>query len=240
MPRRSRAHAELQLTVDIVILTIRSGELRLLLVQRGNEPYVGEMALPGGFVDLDEGIDEAALRELSEETGIDGSRLHLEQLRTYGEPGRDPRGRVVSVAYLAIAPDLPEPQADTDAVAAAWLPANGVLDGRLRLAFDHERIVRDAIERARGRLEYTSLAAAFCDEPFTIADLRRVYEVVWNLSLDPGNFSRKVTRTEGFVVPTGEQRVGDSGRPPALYRRGEAVILYPPMLRGSVTAGRRN
>ena len=234
MPPRSRAHAGLRLTADIVILTIRGDQLHLLLVQRGNEPFLGRKALPGGFVRSGEGVDGAALRELREETHIDGTRLHLEQLRTYGEPDRDPRGRVVTVAYLAIAPDLPEPLAGSDAASAAWLPADDVLDGKLSLAFDHNDIVRDAVERARAKLEYTSLATAFCEDPFTIADLRRVYEVVWDTQLDPGNFSRKVTRTEGFVIPTGEQRTGDTGRPPALYRRGAAVTLYPPILRGSI------
>jgi 8-oxo-dGTP diphosphatase len=233
-----RVHANLQLTVDIVVLTIRAGQLRLLLVERGNEPYAGALALPGGFVDLEESLEAAALRELREETHIDGAPLHLEQLRTYGEPHRDPRARVVTVAYLAIAPDLPDPRADTDAVHAEWTPVGDVLRGRRRLAFDHDEIVRDAVERARGKLEYTSLATAFCQEPFTIADLRKVYEVVWDTTLDPGNFSRKVTRTDGFVIATGDHRVGDNGRPPALYRRGEAVTLYPPMLRESIPVGR--
>src|SRR5262245_52716644 len=108
MPRRAREHAQLRLTADLVLLTIREGELYLLLIERGNEPYVGQLALPGGFVSVDESVDGAALRELKEETGIDGGPLHLEQVQTYSDPNRDPRGRVVTVAFLAIAPNLPE------------------------------------------------------------------------------------------------------------------------------------
>jgi 8-oxo-dGTP diphosphatase len=238
MPRGSGAHAQLRLTADLVILTIRDGDLQLLLIKRGNDPFRGIWALPGGFVSENEPVDRTALRELREETGIAGESLHLEQIRTYGEPGRDPRGRVVTVAYLGIAPDLPEPRAGTDATHAAWLPVDRVLRRKAKLAFDHHGIVVDAVERARSKLEYTSLATAFCTSPFTIADLRRVYEAVWGTTLDPGNFSRKVTKTDGFVIATGEHRVGETGRPPALYRRGAAVTLYPPMLRTSIeTAG---
>jgi 8-oxo-dGTP diphosphatase len=144
---------------------------------------------------------------------------------------------VVTVAYLAIAPDVPDPRAGTDARQARWAPVERVLGGRLWLAFDHRSIVLDCVERARAKLETTSLATAFCSETFTIADLRKVYEVVWSTRLDPGNFSRKVTHTEGFVVPTGKTRAGDNGRPPALFRRGPADTLYPPMLRSRIADG---
>jgi 8-oxo-dGTP diphosphatase len=213
------------LAVDIVILTIRDGRLTVLLIDRGVQPYLGQLALPGGFVLPDEDLDHAAGRELGEETSIAG--LHLEQVRTYAAPDRDPRGRVASVAYLAIAPDLPVPVAGTDAAAARWMPVN---DAR-HLAFDHDTILRDALDRAGSKLEYSPLAAAFCHEPFTISDLRTVYEAVWNVHLDPRNFSRKVLGTNGFVVPTGDRRQAVAGRPAALYRRGNATLLYPPMLR---------
>lgn len=207
-------------TVDLVILTIREDELHVLLIERGNRPYLGLPALPGGYVREGETLDEAATRELGEETGLDGDRLHLEQLRTYGDPGRDPRGRVITVAYLALGPDLPIPMAGTDARAAHWAPVEAALTGEPELAFDHGVILREALERARSQLEYTTVAAAFCPEPFTIADLRRVYEVVWGVALDPSNFRRKVTRAESFLEPTGERRVPEAGRPAALYRRG--------------------
>jgi 8-oxo-dGTP diphosphatase len=189
------------------------------------------LALPGGYVRPSESLDAAALRELSEETGIDGRPLHLEQLRAYGTPDRDPRGRVITVAYLALGPDLPAPHAGTDAAAAHWMPVVDALDKQAELAFDHATIVRDAMERARAQLEYTTVAAAFCSEPFTITDLRRVYEAVWGVSLDPSNFRRKVTRAEGFIVPTGESRSLEIGRPAPLYRRGPSHVLFPPLLR---------
>ncbi|MFC0037530.1 NUDIX hydrolase [Actinomadura rayongensis] len=220
-------------TVDLVILTVREETLHVLLVERGNEPYRGLPALPGGYVRDGETLDAAAARELEEETGLAAHRLHLEQLRAYGEPGRDPRGRIFTVAYLALGPELPVPSAGTDARAALWSPVGPYLDGTDELAFDHGMILRDALERARSQLEYTTVAAAFCAEPFTVADLRRVYEVVWDVPLDPSNFRRKVTKAERFLVPTGDRRMLDAGRPAALYRRGDARLLSPPLLRGA-------
>lgn len=218
-------------TVDLAIFTVHRDELRVLLVRRGNAPYRGMLALPGGHVGQEENLDTAALRELSEETGIDGRKLHLEQLRAYSDPNRDPRGRVITVAYLALGPDLPTPRAGTDAAEAHWVPVGDALGDQKELAFDHAVIVSDAVERARSQLEYTTVAAAFCPEPFTVSDLRRVYEVVWGVNLDPSNFRRKVTRAEGFIVPTGESRIAEIGRPAPLYRRGTSRLLFPPLLR---------
>lgn len=221
----------MKLTVDLAILTVRQDRLHVLVVVRGGEPYRGCLALPGGFLrDIHEDLYAAATRELVEETGLDDSLLHLEQLATYAEPKRDPRGRVVTVAYLAIAPDLPVPVAGTDASAARWEPVEGLLAAPSSLAFDHHRILADAVERARAKLEYSTLATRFCTETFTIGDLRRVYEAVWGSRLDARNFHRKVVRTDGFLVPTGDKR-SDVGRPAAIYRRGPAKVLYPPMLR---------
>lgn len=218
--------------VDLVIFTVRGGELQVLLIERGKEPFLGQPALPGGYVHQRETLDKAARRELEEETGIDGGQLHLEQLRTYGDPERDPRGRVISVAYLALGPDLPVPVAGTDARAARWVPVREALDGGGQLAFDHLAILREALDRARSHLEYTTVAAAFCAEPFSISDLRHVYEAVWGVPLDPSNFRRKVTRAWQFVEPTGDRRL-QLGRPAALYRRGGARQLFPPLLRTS-------
>lgn len=219
-------------TVDLAIFTIRDDDLQVLLIERGRGPFEGRVALPGGYVGTDEGLEHAAWRELKEETGVDSRDLHLEQLRAYGAPGRDPRGRVVTVAYLALGPELPEPVAGTDARRAHWTPVAKALDaGGAHLAFDHAVIVRDALERARTQLEYTTVASAFCAEPFTISDLRRVYEVVWGQALDPSNFRRKVLKAEGFVVATGERTAPSAGRPAALYRRGEEKLLVPPLMR---------
>ena len=212
-------------TVDLVVLTVRGDALCALLVRRGEAPFRGRWALPGGFVQVTESVDAAAVRELAEETGVSG--LHLEQLGTYGEPRRDPRMRVVSVAYLALAPDLPVPVAGTDAAAASWVPV-GEVSG---LAFDHSRILGDGVERARAKLEYTALGTAFCGAEFTVAELRRVYEIVWGVSLDPRNFHRKVTGVDGLLVATGETTSRDGGRPAALFRRGSAEVLVPPLVR---------
>lgn len=228
------------LTVDLAVFTIRSGVLTVLLVERAGHPYRGFWALPGGFVDIDESVEDAAWRELAEETGVRRFPGHLEQLRTYSDPGRDPRMRVVSVAHVAFAPDLPDATAGSDAAIARWWPIEDLdLDESApqdapALAFDHADIVRDALERVRAKLEYTTLATQFVAEPFSLADLHRVYEAVWGFAPDLGNFRRKVLKTEGFVVPLqgskGEPAAA-GGRPPLLYRRGGAAQMQPAMLR---------
>jgi 8-oxo-dGTP diphosphatase len=225
------------LTVDLVILTLRDAGLHVLLVRRGVEPYAGMMALPGGFLrDETEPILTAARRELSEETGLDAGTLHLEQFGVYGDPGRDPRGRVVSVAYLAIMPRLPDPVAGTDAADARWMWADEVLAARLELAFDHQRIVADGVERARRKLEHSALATAFCGPIFTISELQQVYEVVWGIRLDPRNFYRKIQGTPDFVVPADVPRRAGAGRPARLFRAGPGTVLYPPMIRPADSA----
>jgi 8-oxo-dGTP diphosphatase len=216
-------------TADLVVLTIRGERLCALVVRRGEEPYLGQWALPGGFVLPDEDLDDAAARELEEETGLAVGTVHLEQLRSYGAPDRDPRMRVVTVAYLALAPDLPTPKAGSDAADARWAP----VDELRSLAFDHDRILADGLERARAKLEYTPLATAFCGPEFTVAELRRVYELVWGGELDPRNFHRKVTGVGGLLVSTGSTTTRDGGRPAQLYRRGDATVLHPPMPRVS-------
>jgi 8-oxo-dGTP diphosphatase len=220
------------LTVDLVILTLREGRLCVLLVERGEDPFQGMQALPGGFLNhAGEEILDAAHRELSEETALAAGWVHLEQLATYGDAGRDPRGRVVSVAHLAIAPGLPEPVAGTDAMDAAWVPAEAVLSGEVELAFDHRRIVTDGIERARTKLEFSALATAFCGELFTIAELQQVYEAVWGTELDTRNFYRKVQAVKGFIIPAGSGRRTTGGRPARLYRAGPKTVLFPPLIR---------
>jgi 8-oxo-dGTP diphosphatase len=222
----------LGVAADLVILTVREGSLQVLLIRRGIAPYRGRWALPGGFVRPKEDLEEAARRELQEETGLVSDRIHLEQVATYGEPGRDPRGRVISVAYLALVPDLPTPVAGTDAASAEWVAVDDVLTDKSRLAFDHHRILTDAVERARAKLEYSPLAAAFCPDDFTISELRGIYEAVWGVQLDPRNFHRKATKTDGFVIPLGATTTRDGGRPAQLFRRGPAVTLHPPLTRG--------
>lgn len=219
-------------TVDIVVLSVDE-VLSVLLVQRGLEPYAGWSALPGGFVQQDESVDDAAHRELLEETGIteaDMRGVHLEQLATFGAVDRDPRMRVVSAAYLALTAERPTLQAGTDASDAAWVDVDDALAGPL--AFDHADIVRAGVERARSKLEYTTLAMTLAGPQFTLGELQHVYEVVWGQELQRANFRRKVLKTPGFVEPTRTRRQGRTGGAPAtVYRPGPGRTLTPPMMR---------
>ena len=223
-----RDYPAVAVTVDVVALTIRAGRLCALLIERGEPPFAGQRALPGGFV-RNETLDDAARRELAEETGL-ADRVHLEQLKTYGDPHRDPRMRVFSVAYLAFAPSLPDARAGTDASAAYWVP----VDQATGLAFDHDAILADGLERARAKLEYTPLATAFVGSEFTITELRQVYAAVWGEDLHAGNFHRKVLSVPGFVEGTGQtaERGNEKGGPrPKIYRAGDARLLHPALLR---------
>jgi 8-oxo-dGTP diphosphatase len=221
-------------TVDIALFTIFEGKFSMLLIERGEGPFRFAWALPGGFVRPDEGLLEAANRELSEETGAP-TNLHLEQLGSYGAPKRDPRMRVVTVAYCAILPNLATPIGGTDALSAQFVPVDDIVSGNRNLAFDHEMIARDAIERTRSKIEYTTLAAKFCAPEFTIAELRSVYEQIWGLSLEAGNFQRKVQQIGGFLEPLNKKVANptSAGRPPKLFRAGPANEISPPFKRNS-------
>jgi 8-oxo-dGTP diphosphatase len=210
-------------TVDIVILTMILGSLRVVLIRRGQAPFAGMWAIPGGFKLPTETLDEAAGRELVEETGVDAASL-LSQFGAYGDPGRDPRMNVVTVGYLAVLREVGTITAGTDASHAELVPVADVLAGKLELAFDHLRILRDAIERVRVELEVTGIASAFVGATFTLAELRAVYEAVWDVQLDGANFRRSVVAEDGWVIPTGERaRSGAAGgKPPELFRAGEA------------------
>lgn len=241
--------ALLPVTVDVVALTVRDNALHVLLVERGIEPFRGALALPGGFVLPEEGLAGAARRELAEETGVRPPG-HLEQLRTYGPLDRDPRGPVLSVAYLLLAPEFGVVHAGSDAGGAAWYPVAPLLAAApggptvsgdrapsgTGLAFDHARILADGVERARAKLEYSALATAFCPPEFTVADLRRVYEAVWGVRLDPRNFSRKATTTPGFLEDTGRTTSGGTGRPATLYRAAPNPGKSPGSASGVTTA----
>ncbi len=210
-------------TVDIVILTMSAGTLHVLLVRRGEDPFEGFWAVPGGFKRPAETLDAAAKRELREETGVDAASV-LAQFGAYGDPGRDPRMNVVTVAYLAVLRDVGDVEAGTDAADAALIPVSDVVNGKLQLAFDHAQIVRDSIERVRVELEASGIATAFVGQTFTMAELRSVYEAIWGVQLDAANFRRSILAEEGWVVPTGRRaRPGSSGgRPPELFRAGRA------------------
>jgi 8-oxo-dGTP diphosphatase len=220
-------------TVDVVVLTMSDSRLHVLLVRRGVAPFEGMWAIPGGFKRPTETLDEAAKRELAEETGVDGASL-LTQFGAYGDPGRDPRMNVVTVAYLAVLREVGGVVAGTDAADAALIPVSEVLNGKIELAFDHERIVRDAVERVRVDLELRGIATAFVGPTFTLVELRAVYEAVWGTHLDGANFRRSVLAEDGWVIPTGRRaRPGSTGGKPAeLYRAGRmwrygGPIRYP-------------
>jgi 8-oxo-dGTP diphosphatase len=210
-------------TVDVVILTMAEGVLHALLVRRGQEPFRGVWAIPGGFKRPDETLDEAARRELSEETSVDVPSL-LTQFGAYGDPGRDPRMNVVTVGYLAVLRDVEGIVAGTDAAHAALVPVSDILEERIELAFDHLRIVRDAVERVRVELELSGIATAFVGTTFTMAELRAVYEAIWGVQLDAANFRRSLVGEDGWVIPTGRTaRPGPGGgRPAELFRAGRA------------------
>ena len=199
-------------TVDIVVFTIRDNQLKLRLIRRAYSPHKGKWALPGGFVKLDEGLDEAASRELQEETGV--SSVYLEQLYTFGKPKRDPRERVITVAYYALIPsDKMQLQAATDAEAVGWFGMNELP----KLAFDHADIVSMAHERLVAKLDYSTLAFQFLPESFTLHELQNIYEIICQEEVDKRNFRKWVLGLDQ-VEETGEKRTGGAHRPAKLFK----------------------
>jgi 8-oxo-dGTP diphosphatase len=227
-------------TVDVVILTVSDSRLFVLLVRRGVPPFKGTWAIPGGFKRPTETLSEAAKRELAEETGVDSASL-LTQFGAYGDPGRDPRMNVVTVAYFAVLSDVGVLAAGTDAAAAALIPVAEALNGKIELAFDHTQIVRDAVERVRVDLDLSGIATAFVGPRFTLAELRAVYEAVWGVRLDGANFRRAVVTDGGWVIPTGRRaRPGATGGKPAeLYRAGRMWKHGSPIRRSQANQGRK-
>lgn len=200
------------LTVDCVVFGLDETELKLLLVERELEPFRGRWALPGGFVRIEEGLEEAARRELAEEAGI--RPAFLEQLYTFGAPDRDPRERVVSVAYVALVRRAQHvPHAATDARAAAWFSAGSPP----RLAFDHERILEVALERVRGKLRYQPIGFDLLPTKFTLSQLQRLYETILEQPLDKRNFRKKILAT-GLLAELDELEEGVAHRAARLYR----------------------
>lgn len=223
-----RKYPPFAVTVDLAFFTIRQGCLSVLLVRRGTHPFKGAWALPGGFVQEDEDLETAMRRETEQKTGRNIQPWHIEQLGTFGGVERDPRMRVISVAYLVFMPMGVEPTAGSDAADARFWAVDDILaEGGPDLAFDHAEILARAIERVRSKLEYTTLAATFLDEPFTMSELLRIYEAVWGTRLHRPNFARKMLAVDGFLVPI---EGGGSGRK-VLFRRGPATLLMPPLMR---------
>lgn len=200
-------------TTDVVLFTLRQRRLQLLLIRRANPPHAGMWALPGGFLDMDEDLDRCAARELAEETGLQG--LYLEQLYSFGRPDRDPRGRVISVAYYALAPAqrLATPSAASDAAEVAWYP----LDELPALAFDHADIIAMAHRRLAAKLEYSSIGLQLMPEAFTLSELQQVYEAVRGQPLDKRNFRKRMLAL-GEIEETGRLRRNGKHRPAREYR----------------------
>jgi len=207
-------------TTDIVIFTIRQEELKVLLIKRALPPHQGEWALPGGFVNLDESLEEGARRELAEETGVTG--VYLEQLYTFGQPDRDPRERVITVAYYALIPtDTIEIRAATDAEGVSWFGMNELPE----LAFDHREILDMAHRRLVDKLDYSTIAFQFMPKEFTLPELQQVYELILGEPLDKRNFRKRILSLD-VVKETGEQRKEGAHRPAMLYR-----LIHPNRVR---------
>ena len=205
-------------SVDVVIFTLREGDLQVLLIRRRNDPFSGQWAIPGGFVEIDESLEAAALRELEEETGVND--VYIEQLYTFGKPDRDPRMRVITVAYIALVPEnaLPPIRAGDDAAEARWWSMYDLPS----LAFDHADILDYALTRLRYKLEYTAVGFELLPIEFTLSELQAAYETILGETLDRGNFRKKLRRAEVVEATLGFQTTG--GRPARLYRfRDDAV-----------------
>jgi 8-oxo-dGTP diphosphatase len=245
----------LELVVDVAVLTIRQGRLSVVATRREHGPQRGAWSLLSATLRFGEDTDAVAERVLQTQAGAHSGRdtMFVEQLRTYSAPGRVPDRWVASVAYVALIADLGLSvgelgAADTrvfavddlgvtigDGAAFDPAPSASVPEVSRVLAFDHDVILVDAIERVRAKFEYTTVATSLVTEPFTVPELRRVYESVWGVSLHPANFRRKVLATPGFVVPAsialGEGIDPNERRGPDLFRRGTAALLHPAMLR---------
>jgi len=204
-----KGYEQLSVTVDLVIFTVIDNELKVLLIKRGQEPFIDFWALPGGFVRINESLEEAALRELKEETGI--QKVYLEQLYTFGNPKRDPRGRVVSVSYMALMPENAQSESKSH-VETKWVQTNS-LPG---LAYDHNKIVDYAINRLRAKIGYTNIAQYLLPDRFTLSELQSVYEIVTGKELDKRNFRKKILAS-GMVRNIKLKKKEGVMRPAALY-----------------------
>lgn len=204
-------------TVDVVMMSLRQRDLQVLLVKRRAWPYEGMWAIPGGFVNIDESLEEAAKRELQEETGV--QHVYLEQLYTFGDPGRDPRTRVITVVYFALLDsERLQVRAADDAVEVGWFSVYDLPP----LAFDHAKILEYTLNRLRGKLNYTTIAFSLLPEQFTLHELQRVYEIILHRRLDKRNFRKKIVST-GILEDTGAKKMEGTHRPARLYRFNPAA-----------------
>jgi 8-oxo-dGTP diphosphatase len=208
--------SDIFVTVDVVIFALRDDDLQVLLVRRKNPPFEDKWAIPGGFVRHEESLEDAASRELFEETGV--RDVHIEQLYTFGTIDRDPRGRMVTVAYVALVPAPLALQAGTDASEAQWKSMYALPE----MAFDHQEIVTYALKRLRYKLEYTAVGFRMLPKTFTLSQLQRAYETILGEKLDKRNFRRRILQA-GVIEETGDMLTGD-GRPAKLYGYREDAV----------------
>lgn len=217
-PSKLSDYPQPSVTVDVLVFTVLEDRLKVALIQRGVEPFKHKWAIPGGFVRMEESLEDAARREIEEETGV--TNLYLEQLYTYGDPQRDPRGRVITVAYYALAQgEEIALRADTDAADAQWYALSEIP----ALAFDHRKILDDALERLRGKLEYSNVAFALLPPKFRLSELQRVYEVILGYDLDKRNFRKKILSLD-LIEATDEYSSG-AHRPAQLFRWKERKMV---------------
>ena len=207
-------------TVDVLIFSIQDGRLQVALIKRGLPPFMDCWALPGGFVRADESLEEAARREIAEEAGVE--ELFLEQLYTFGEPGRDPRMRVITVAYYALVPaDRVLLRAATDAADVSWFAIDAVPE----LAFDHRMILDHALDRLKSKLEYSSIAYGLLPKKFRLSELQSVYEVILGRTLDKRNFRKKILALN-LLESTGKLDSGGAHRPAELFRFKKRKMVF--------------
>lgn len=204
-------------TVDCVVFGLdEDHDLKMMLIQRGVEPHKGQWALPGGFVRLEESLEAAALRELKEETGVD--EIFLEQLYTFGQPGRDPRDRVITIAYYALINLADHPiHAQTDAEDVAWFSLHELP----KLAFDHDQIIDTAYKRLQGKLRYEPIGFELLPKKFTLTQLQKLYEQILGSALDKRNFRRKILKMD-LLIKLDEMQTGVAHRAARLYSFDEA------------------
>lgn len=216
--RLASSHERPSVTVDVIIFSLAEEDLQVLLIKRKHPPFAEMWAIPGGFVGINESLEEAAARELAEETGLQD--VYMEQLYSFGAPDRDPRTRVITVAYIALIPQNEiDPQPGDDAAAAQWFSMYAVPE----LAFDHEHILDYALTRLRYKLEYTAVGFQLLPDKFTLTELQRAYEIILGEPLDKRNFRRKILAS-GILEKTAEKKKIGEGRPASLYRYREDAV----------------
>ena len=223
----------IHISVDVAALTVENDTLKVLTIECASDPFRGQRALPGGLLHNNETTEDGALRKLKEDTHLKPPKKYLEQLKTYGPLERDPRGPVIAIVYLILLPPHEAQLSPSLPSRAQWQPVSQFAD-RTTLAFDHNFVLEDAIERARSKIEYTPIATSFCPEEFTISQLRKIYEAVWNTKVEPRNFNRKIQAAH-ILESTGKKEQS-IGRPAELFRLKKHIApndfaLYPALLR---------